>query len=171
MSYDIEAFVQQLVDSGVMSSSEVEAFQKSISPDRRLKDAQEFARELVRAGKLTKYQAAVVYQGKAKALFRGQYVVLDRIGSGGMGRVFKAKHRRLDHIVALKILTSRANRSPPDIKRFLREVQAIAKLEHPNIVAAYDAGEHEGLHYLVMEFVDACDLSSPQSSVVLLRLI
>src|SRR6185436_7556360 len=118
------------------------------------------ARVLVQQGKLTKYQAAAVYQGKGKSLVYGDYVVLDRIGAGGMGQVFKARHKRMDRIVALKVMSSAAMKNADAVKRFEREVRAAAKLMHPNIVSAHDAGMQDGVHYLVMEYVDGPDLSS-----------
>ncbi len=90
----------------------------------------------------------------------GEYTVLDRLGAGGMGEVFKARHRRMNRIVAIKVLASAAMRSPDAVKRFQREVEAAARLSHPNIVTAYDAGEQDGVHYLVMEYVAGRDLSS-----------
>ena len=77
-----------------------------------------------------------------------------------MGVVLKAEHRRMKRIVAVKMILGSALKSPDAVKRFYREVEAAAKLMHPNIVAAYDAGEHEGGHYLVMEYVEGKDLSA-----------
>lgn len=78
----------------------------------------------------------------------GQYTVVGRIGSGGMGEVFRALHRRMERFVALKLL-------PPSLHQ---EVRSAAKLSHPNIVTAFDAGEHKGQAFLVMELVDGSDL-------------
>lgn len=78
----------------------------------------------------------------------GEYTVVSKIGAGGMGEVFRALHRRMDRYVALKLL-------PPNLHQ---EVRSAAKLTHPNIVTAFDAGEHEGRPYLVMELIDGCDL-------------
>jgi serine/threonine protein kinase/Leucine-rich repeat (LRR) protein len=85
------------------------------------------------------------------------YRVLEKLGQGGMGTVYRALHTKLDREVALKILPTRL----PDnqsIARFTREMKAVGKLDHPNIVRAYDAGEVEGTHYLVMELVRGIDL-------------
>jgi serine/threonine protein kinase len=76
-----------------------------------------------------------------------------------MGIVYRARHRRMDRLVALKTMTDRATESDDSVQRFQREVRAAARLSHPNIVAAYDAGEHNETHYLVMELVDGIDLS------------
>lgn len=90
----------------------------------------------------------------------GEYALLRRIGSGGNGRVFKARHRQMERLVALKMLSSGTMRDPEAVKRFRREMKAAAKLFHPNIVTAFDAGEHSGVHYLVMEYIDGLSLSA-----------
>ena len=105
------------------------------------------ARELVKQKKLTKFQAEQIYAGKGKALTLGNYAILDKLGQGGMGMVLKARHRRMDRLVALKVMSPAALKSPDAVKRFYREVQAAAKLEHPNIVTAYDADEANGTHF------------------------
>jgi serine/threonine protein kinase len=115
---------------------------------------------LVKSGKLTKYQAETVYQGKVKGLAFGEYRVLDKLGEGGMGVVLKAQHQRMKRIVAVKMISGAALKSPDSVKRFYREVEAAAKLNHPNIVTAHDASEHEGIHYLVMEYVEGKDLAA-----------
>ena len=90
----------------------------------------------------------------------GNYTILSRLGSGGMGTVYKARHRSMKRVVALKLL-SRDTSAPSDhIQRFQREVEVIAQLSHKNIVMAYDAGETENGLYLVMEYVDGRDLGS-----------
>ena len=88
----------------------------------------------------------------------GQYELLEQIGRGGMGAVYKARHRKLDRIVALKLLPEISFREPQALERFEREMKAIGKLDHPNIVKALDADEVEGTHFLVMEYVDGIDL-------------
>ena len=160
MGVTLEQFAQCLTRSGLMVASEVSSFQDTLPPERKPKDGEALARELVRAHKLTKYQAQVIYQGKIKGLAFGEYRVLDKLGQGGMGVVLKAEHRRMKRLVAVKMIAGAGLTSPDAVKRFYREVEAAAKLEHPNIVAAYDAGEHEGVHYLVMQFVDGKDLAA-----------
>lgn len=90
----------------------------------------------------------------------GQYQLLARLGQGGMGTVYKALHTKLDKVVALKVLPADAMQNKDAVARFEREMRAVGKLQHPNIVAAHDAGEIEGTHYLVMELVDGADLST-----------
>ena len=160
MAVTVEQFIVRLTQSGLMSAAEVSTFQDSLPPDKRPKDVQQLARALVQHGKLTKYQAQAVYEGKTKGLVFGEYVVLDKLGEGGMGVVLKAQHRRMKRLVAIKILSSAAMKQAGAVERFHREVEAAAKLEHPNIVTAHDAGEHQGMHYLAMQYVDGKDLAS-----------
>lgn len=83
----------------------------------------------------------------------GEYLLLERIGSGGMGEVFRAEHRTMNRQVALKILSRTIADRPDLLERFFQEIRAVAKLMHPNIVTAFDAGSAGGVHYLVMELV------------------
>ena len=89
----------------------------------------------------------------------GQYVLLEKVGQGGMGTVFKAFHSRLKKVVALKTLPAERMNDPEAVARFNREMLAIGKLEDPHIIRATDAGEADGKHFLVTEFVDGMDLS------------
>ena len=101
MPVALETFVKQLADSGVIAPGKLENF---IPPKAHPKDAQELARQLVQSKQLTKFQAQEIYAGRAKSLILGNYTILDKIGAGGMGQVFKAQHRRMDRIVAIKML-------------------------------------------------------------------
>jgi serine/threonine protein kinase len=89
----------------------------------------------------------------------GQYRILDRLGAGGMGEVFRAVHLTMDRVVALKVLPPQRMSEERARLRFQREVRSAARLSHPNIVTAYDAHEDRGLCYLVMEYVEGVDLS------------
>jgi serine/threonine protein kinase len=156
MPISLEQFVAQLTDSGLIAAEELEALRKTVNAP----DAEQLARALVHLKKLTPFQAQQVYSGKAKSLVLGNYVLLDKLGQGGMGMVLKAEHRRMKRVVALKVLSPKVIKTPELLQRFQREVQAAARLTHPHIVAAFDADEAAGTHYLVMEFVDGRDLSS-----------
>ena len=87
-----------------------------------------------------------------------QLEILELLGQGGMGAVYKARQPALDRLVALKILPSQAAADPGFAARFSREARALARLSHPNIVAVYDFGQTHGLHYFIMEFVDGSNL-------------
>ena len=89
----------------------------------------------------------------------GEYQLIAQLGEGGMGRVYKARHTRLDRIVALKVLPRGRIADPRAVARFEREMKAVGRLDHPNIVQAYDAREIDGTPVLVMEFVDGLDLA------------
>ena len=89
----------------------------------------------------------------------GNYLLMEPVGAGGMGRVYKARHRLMNRLVALKVLAPELLRSAAAKARFRREVETAARLTHPNIVAAYDAGEAAGRDFLVMEYVEGQNLS------------
>ena len=84
----------------------------------------------------------------------GNYEILDEIGRGGMGIVFRARHRDLHRIVALKVIRSGEFASPEETSRFRAETEACARLQHPNIVPIYDVGEQAGLQYFTMALID-----------------
>jgi formylglycine-generating enzyme required for sulfatase activity len=88
----------------------------------------------------------------------GVYELLEKLGEGGMGAVWKARHTRLDKLVAVKVLPPRWTDSAAALSRFQREMRAVGKLEHAHIVRAMDAGDVNGTHYLVMEYVEGTDL-------------
>ncbi len=89
----------------------------------------------------------------------GVYELVSKLGEGGMGAVYKARHTKLDKIVAIKVLPSERMKDTSAVARFEREMRAVGMLEHPNIVRAMDAGEAGGTHYLVMEYVQGIDLA------------
>src|SRR5262245_43875224 len=152
-----EEFTRNLSDSGLFSADDL---QKTLAgvPPVAFADGAALGRQLVSAGKLTAYQAEAVAERRFGELRFGNYEVLDRLGAGGMGMVFKARHRRMKRIVALKVLAREVAREKSFVQRFQREVETIAQLHHPNIVMAFDADEAEVGPFLVMEFVDGPDL-------------
>ena len=159
MPLTVEQFTQRLTSSGVMSEDELRDWIAAVPVEKRSTDGDQLARELVREKRLTKFQAEQLYAGKGSSLTLGNYVILDKLGQGGMGMVLKARHRRMGRVVALKVMSPAAVKSPDAVKRFHREVQTAAKLTHPNIVTAFDADEAKGTHFLVMEYVEGDDLS------------
>ncbi len=140
----------ELLDAEPFDQSAVEA----------TRDVPRLAAMLVRANRLTDYQAAAILQGKARGLVIGPYLVLNKCGQGGMGVVFKARHRPMGQVVALKILPPSFARDPTLVQRFQREVAAAARLDHPNIVRIVDASHDRGVHFLAMEFIEGRDLRS-----------
>lgn len=156
MSVALEVVVRELTDSGIIALGKLEAF---VPPQAHPTSVEALVAELVKQNFLTEFQAERVAAGRAKSLIVGGYTLLDKIGAGGMGQVFKAQHRKMDRIVAIKMLPPDVTKDAASIARFDREVHAAAKLFHPNIVPALDAAEADGVHFLVMEYVAGHDLS------------
>ncbi len=150
----VEQFIEGLTTSRLMSASEVHAFLGSLPPEVSSSDVPTLASQLVQRGMLTKYQAGRIAAGRPRGLVLGKYTIQDKIGEGGMGEVFVAEHRRMRRPVVVKILHSRAMSSRQSARRFQREVEAAARLHHPHIVTAFDADEEDGVHFLVLEYVE-----------------
>jgi formylglycine-generating enzyme required for sulfatase activity len=117
------------------------------------------ARELHRRGWLTPYQIKETFHGRGRGLAVGRYVLLDLLGEGGMGKVFKAHDARLGRDVALKLIRPERLSHPAAMARFDQEMKALGKLDHPHVVRAFDAGQAGGAHYVAMEFIDGADLT------------
>jgi eukaryotic-like serine/threonine-protein kinase len=95
-----------------------------------------------------------VTEAPTQTLVDGRYRVQDRIGSGGMGDVYRAEDTHLKRDVALKVLHRRFARDEQFVERFRREASSAASLQHPNVVSVYDRGEHDGTYYIAMEHLD-----------------
>src|SRR5271168_3959801 len=157
MAVPLETVVKQLEDSGIIAPGKLESF---VPPKANPQSVEELVAELVKQNHLTKFQAQHVNAGKTKSLILGGYTIIDKIGAGGMGQVFKALHRRMERTVAIKMLPPAMTKDAAAAARFQREVVAAAKLLHTNIVSAFDADQANGVHFLVMEYVEGKDLSA-----------
>jgi serine/threonine protein kinase len=157
---NLDEFLKCLAASHLYTRAEMDAYIESLPPDRRPTDAASMAKEMVQSKKLTKYQAACIYQGRPFHLLFGKYEVIDRIGVGGMGQVYRARHRQMDRLAAVKVLSSKSLQSDRAVERFRREVKMAAQLAHKNIVATYDADDVDGEQYLVMEYVEGRDMAA-----------
>jgi len=115
--------------------------------------------QLLRSAETSVPGAAPNQEPPLNLLDHARYQIEERIGAGGMGTVYKARHKLMEREVALKVIHSRLMERPAAIKRFRREVKAAARLTHPNIVTAYDAEQAGDLHFLVMEFVPGWSLA------------
>ena len=90
----------------------------------------------------------------------GPYEIVSAIGAGGMGEVYRARDKRLERTVAIKVLGPDLSGNPEYRQRFEREARTVAALSHPHICPVYDIGAHEGLDYLVMEYLEGDNLAS-----------
>jgi eukaryotic-like serine/threonine-protein kinase len=155
LTSDRDLFVQHLQQSGLLTSAQLQGI-----VDQRSRDASvvDLAHALVRAGTLTRFQARMLLSGRTDGFFLGPYRILELVGKGGMGRVYKALHQAMNRTVALKVLSPGLVRTPKARALFVREVQTAARLNHPNIVLAYDANAVDGRHYLAMEFLTGATL-------------
>jgi serine/threonine protein kinase len=121
-------------------------------------DPRPLAKQLVQRGWLTVYQINQLFAGRGKELVVGAYRVVDRLGQGGLSNVYKARHVELDHVVALKVIRPEVLANPEGRRQFLQEVDAMTRLDHPNIVQFCDADHHDDTCYFAMEYIDGIDL-------------
>jgi serine/threonine protein kinase len=152
---DRRTFLSYLQRSGLLNKSEIKEVLKRVPYTDRGKA---IARALVEQGVLTRFQAQLILIGRYKGFHIGQYRILEQIGKGGMGHVYKAVHLPMNRVVALKVLAPQHLKTERARQLFEREVCAIARLAHPNIVTAYDASVADGRHYLVLEYVEGPNL-------------
>ncbi len=146
---------------GICASRLLDAAQRD--EVRRLKksakDARELAHELLRRDWLTTYQINQIFRGQGAGLTLGPFILLNRIGEGGMGQIYKAKQKLLQRIVALKVIRKECLDNPKVILRFQREIRAAGQLSHPHVVRALDADQINGTWYFAMEYIDGRDLA------------
>ncbi len=124
----------------------------------RTGDARLLAKTLVQLGWLTVFQINQLLSGNFSELVYGPYHIIDRLGQGGLSQVFKARHVERDIFVALKVIRPEVMANPEGRQQFLQEMEAMACLDHPNIVQFCDADQYDTTCYFAMEFVDGIDL-------------
>lgn len=163
MSPQQKKFRQAALASKLVTKEQLQAAIALVMQSPELKDRhpneitdKQLALKLVEMKVISAYQADQLRSGRTK-LTLGPYVITDWIGQGGMGQVFKAEHNMLGRECAIKVLPLHKS-NPDSIENFRREVRAQAKLDHPNLVRAYDAGEDGNVQYMVVEFVHGTDL-------------
>ncbi len=122
------------------------------------KDADQLADCMVQAGLLNRWQVDNLLKGKYKGFTLGKYKLLGHLGTGGMSSVYLAEHPIMERLVAIKVLPKRFVENPNYLERFQREARAVAALDHPNIVRAFDIDQDGSTHYIVMEYVEGRDL-------------
>jgi serine/threonine-protein kinase len=152
---DRQTFLAYLRQSGLVSDEQLAEIARQHADQTR---GRLVARALVAEGVLTRFQAERILAGRTSGFLLGQYRILEQIGRGGMGRVYKAQHRTMQRMVALKVLAPDLLATDRAVEMFLHEVRAVAQIVHPNIVTAFDANETNGRYYLVLEYVDGPNL-------------
>jgi serine/threonine protein kinase/WD40 repeat protein len=152
----VAVLIQTLRDAQVLNVRELhdlEAWATACADPRVL------TRKLVERGWLTPFQANEIILGRGRDLTLGPYLLLERIGQGLTGEVFKARHLRMGaRVVALKIVRKEFLQDPDVVRRFYKEIEAASRLSHPHIVHPYDAGPIAPTHFLAMEYVDGTNL-------------
>ncbi|MFO0892081.1 MAG: serine/threonine-protein kinase [Isosphaeraceae bacterium] len=145
-------------DSGVLPERQIADIRTRLVKGEYPVDPIGLAEQLVREKQLTVYQAKRFLSGRSHGLLVGRYVILDRIGSGSMGRVYKAHHQMMDRVVALKIIAPEISANEKVVARFQREMKLVGRLDHPNVVRAFDADQVNRTLFIVMEFVNGHSL-------------
>jgi response regulator RpfG family c-di-GMP phosphodiesterase/serine/threonine protein kinase len=160
----VHEFLHYLSESRLFGPGELDGLLRD-NPGLELGDASALIDALVGRGRLNDYQIERLLAGQTFGLVLGHYRIIERLGSGGMGVVYKAEHVHLKRTVALKILAAEDDHNAVFLQRFYSEMEALAVLRHPNIVLAFDAGEVDVPHaagkvlrYLVMEHVTGRNL-------------
>jgi serine/threonine-protein kinase len=122
-------------------------------------DSVALAERLVKEKLLTEYQTKRFLNNKPHGLIVGRYVIMDRLGSGSMGRVYRAYHHMMARDVALKIIAPEIVSNEKVVSRFQREMKLVGRLNHPNVIRAYDADQIGKVLYIVMEYVPGISLA------------
>ncbi len=157
VSPEDSAFANMAIDMGLVSREDIDACREKLQEARKTTPSERLSNILLKNGYLTKRQVRDVYRALHQLGMYpriGGYEVMVKLGQGAMGRVYKARQVDTGRIVALKVLPRRLSKNTRFLERFMREAEAMAKLNHENIVQAIDVGQAGDYHYFAMEFVD-----------------
>nr|NIL96017.1 protein kinase [Planctomycetales bacterium]NIM07939.1 protein kinase [Planctomycetales bacterium]NIN07418.1 protein kinase [Planctomycetales bacterium]NIN76522.1 protein kinase [Planctomycetales bacterium]NIO33712.1 protein kinase [Planctomycetales bacterium] len=158
----VEKFLELVQRSGLVENKE--QLNKSLVALKRQsggklpQDAAKIAEHLIESKLITRWQSDKLLEGRHKGFFLGNYKLLGHLGSGGMSSVYLADHVIMRRRVAIKVLPERKVGDSSYLARFQQEAQAVARLNHKNIVRAYDIDSDKNIHYIVMEHIDGKDL-------------
>lgn len=154
-----ESFVSHVKQSGLVLEDQLKRLWKEWKDAGvAVDDPQILADRMIDRNLLTRWQVDKLLQGKHKGFFLGKYRLLSHLGTGGMSSVYLAEHIVMRRRVAIKVLPQARLEDSSYLQRFHREAQAVAALDHPNIVRAYDVDQEGKLHFLVMEYVPGLSL-------------
>jgi serine/threonine protein kinase len=155
----IESFLDLLRKSNLLEEKQFSSFAEKLRADPNApSETAKLVAMLIKEGLITKFQGEHLLNGRWKGFFLGKYKILNKLGTGGMGLVYLAEHKHLRRRVALKVLPRSRINDSSSLERFYREGKAVAALDHPNIVRAYDIDQEGDLHFLVMEYVEGINL-------------
>lgn len=145
-------------ESGVLSPRLFSEIKTKVLHGEYPTDSLALAQRLVKEQVLTEYQVKRFLNNKPHGLIVGRYVIQDRVGSGSMGRVYRAHHLMMDRYVALKIIAPELIANEKVVARFQREMRLVGRLDHPNVIRAFDADQINKILYIVMEFAQGQSL-------------
>lgn len=152
----LETFLAILQRKQVLSPQEVQDIARELGP--HFTSPRKLARYLAEIDWLTEYQVSLLFSDRWEELTIGPYLVLDRLGEGGVSEVFKAWDTVKGRTVALKVLHQHLPNRSAAVRELQRELQAVTRLSHPNIIRTFDADQVGQLSYFAMEFVEGLDL-------------
>src|SRR5262245_55789940 len=154
-----DKLLEVIQKSKLVEPQRLNSFMQQLSHNSQNQSPPQLASILVRDGLLTTFQAKQLLHGRWRRFIIGnKYKVLDLLGQGGMGAVYLCEHTMMRRLVALKVLPQEKLASPGALERFQREARAIATLDDPNIVHAYDMDREDDMYFMVMEYVDGPSL-------------
>ena len=148
----------------VLAKSEIVAAEKLTSIEQQLRKAggkvssKKLIDSLIQAGLITQWQSEKLLRGRHKGFFLGKYKLLGHLGTGGMSTVYLAQQSLTRQQRAIKVLPRKRLNERSYLSRFYREARSIAALNHPNIIRIFDVNQQDDTHYMVMEYVEGCDL-------------
>lgn len=154
----VDDFLEQLGQSNLFGPEQLSQLRSNLPSDNNI-EARKLAVVLVKRGLLSRWQAEKLLAGKKFNFVLGKYKIIEQIGKGGRGDVYKAEQMGLDRIVALKVLPKELVSKKEAVERFKREAQVASRLSHGNIINCYDAECEGDTHFLVMEYMDGKDLN------------
>jgi serine/threonine-protein kinase len=151
----VDEFIATLRTHQIVAANEIQALEQE-----RAADAPTLAESALKRGLLSTFQVNLLLKGRGGDLVLGPYLLQDRLGQGAMGRVYRAFHRKLGRVVAIKVIRSDLLKDwdEDNLSRFLQEVRAVGRVSHPNVVHAFDAGPIGATYFLAMEYIAGIDL-------------
>ena len=163
MQLSISTFLDTVERSGLIPKSQLARSLSELeqqSGSEAANDSLIVSSHLGRVGLITDWQRKRLLEGRHNGFFLGKYKLLDHLGTGGMSAVYLAEHAVMRRRVAIKVLPKNRVNDSSYLARFHREARAVASLDHPNIVRAFDVDNEGDVHYLVMEYIEGRDLKT-----------